>query len=62
MLTPWRSPEYMKRESEICDKIREASAEFERLIKAGKDTAEALRRLEAALAELWRLKDKTFIP
>ena len=50
----------MKRETEICDKIREASDEFDRLIKAGKDTAEALRQLEAALAELWQLKDKTF--
>lgn len=52
----------MKRETEICDKIREASNEFDRLKKAGKDTAEALQRLETALAELWRFKNKTFIP
>jgi hypothetical protein len=62
MLTPWRSPEYMKKETVICDKIREASDEFDRLKKAGMDTAAALRQLEAALRELWRLKDKTFIP
>ncbi|WP_371366400.1 hypothetical protein SRRS_07750 [Sporomusa rhizae] len=44
------SAEYRKRESEIYDRIRKASDEFSRLSK-GADTTEALRRLEAALAE-----------
>lgn len=51
MLSRRISAEYRKRESEIYDKIREASDEFARRSKAGTDTTEALRRLEAALAE-----------
>lgn len=47
-----RSAEYQKRETEICDKIREVSDEFDWLGKEGKDMSEALRRLEAALEEL----------
>ncbi|HMM22389.1 MAG TPA: hypothetical protein PKA10_16830 [Selenomonadales bacterium] len=44
--------EYQKRENEIYDKIRAASDALDRLDEAGQDTAEALRRLEAALQEL----------
>ena len=40
-----------QREAEIYDKIRKASDEVSRLSKEGMDTTEALRRLEAALAE-----------
>ncbi|WP_371375449.1 hypothetical protein [Sporomusa aerivorans] len=48
----WRvSAEYRKKESAIYDKIREASDEYTRLSEAGMDATEALRRLEAALAE-----------
>ena len=43
--------EYRKRERELYEKIREASDEFARRSKAGTDTTEALRQLEAALAE-----------
>ena len=62
MITQRRSPEYLKRETEICDKIRAASDEFDRLSKAGMDTSEAIRCLEAALEEIKRLKDETLIP
>lgn len=51
MLKGQASAAYRKQESEIYDKIREASDEFSRLSKVGLDTTEALRRLEAALAE-----------
>lgn len=48
----WRtSAPYRQREAEIYDKIRKASDEVSRLSKAGMDTTEAFRRLEAALAE-----------
>lgn len=47
-----KAMEYQKRENEIYDKIRAASDALDRLDKAGQDTAEALRRLEAALQEL----------
>ncbi|WP_371366423.1 hypothetical protein SRRS_07890 [Sporomusa rhizae] len=51
MLIQRITAEYRKRECEIYDKIREASDEFARRNKAGTDTTEALRRLEAVLAE-----------
>ena len=48
----WRtSTPYRQRETEIYDKICEASDEVSRLSKEGMDTTEALLRLEAALAE-----------
>lgn len=46
------SLEYKEREAEIYDKIQEASDEFSRLDESGKDTTEALRRLELALRRL----------
>jgi len=54
----YKVPEYIKRECEICDKIREASDEFDRLGKEGKDITEALRWLEAALGEHWKLRQE----
>ncbi|WP_223226330.1 hypothetical protein [Sporomusa sp. GT1] len=62
MVTPRNSPEYLQKETKLCDKIREASDEVARLNKAGIDTTEALWQLEMALSELWRFKGKTFIP
>ena len=62
IVIPRNSPEYLKRETELCDKIREVSDELTRLNKAGMDATETLRRLEMALSELWRFKGKTFIP
>jgi predicted nucleic acid-binding Zn-ribbon protein len=58
MLTQRRSSEYQQRENEIYDKIREVSDEFDRLSKAGMDTSEVLRRLEAVLEELRRFKSE----
>jgi hypothetical protein len=52
----YKLPEYIKRESEICDKIREASDEYKRFDLEGKDTTEPFRRLEAALEEYWSLR------
>lgn len=49
MMMYYKVPEYRKREREICAIIRAASDEFDRLDREGKDPAEALRRLEAAL-------------
>ena len=51
MLIRLMSAEYRKREGELYDNIREAMDEFTRHSEAGTDTTEALRRLEAALAE-----------
>ncbi|TWH47763.1 hypothetical protein [Sporomusa sp. KB1] len=56
MLMRGTSAEYKKREGELYDKIREVSDEFARLSKAGMDTTEALRRLEAALTEFALLR------
>jgi len=53
-----KAPAYIKRETEICDKIQEACDEFERLGREGKDTTEPLRRLEAALEEYWSLRQE----
>lgn len=49
MMLFYRVPEYIKRERELCDRIREVSEEVDRLGKEGQDTTETLRRLEAVL-------------
>lgn len=62
MLIQRSVPEDQQRENEIYDKIREASDEFDQLSKAGMDTSQALRRLEAALEEFESFRHKTLIP
>lgn len=52
------SVEYRQKEGEIYDKIREASDEFAWRSTAGMDTTEALRQLEAALAEFMLFRRK----
>lgn len=58
MLVRRMSVEYRQKECEIYDKICEASDEFARRSTAGADTTEALRRLEAALAEFMLFRRK----
>ncbi len=62
MLIQRSVPEDQQRENEIYDKIRETSDEFDQLSKAGMDTSQALRRLEAALEEFESFRRKTLIP
>ncbi|XFO65284.1 hypothetical protein SPSIL_013930 [Sporomusa silvacetica DSM 10669] len=46
-----RYPDFKKQETELYDKIRELSEEFDRLNKAGRDTTDAFQRLGAILEE-----------
>lgn len=52
----YKTPEYKKREYELCDRIREITDEFDRIGKDGKDTTETLQRLEAVLEEFWKFR------
>lgn len=53
-----KSMEYEQKENEICDKIRKISDEVDQLVKEGKDAAEALQRLAAALREFEQFRHK----
>jgi len=46
-----RYPNFKKQETELYDKIRELSEEFDRLDKDGKDTMDIVQRLEKVLKE-----------
>jgi len=46
-----RYSNFKKQETELYDKIRELSEEFDRLDKAGKDTMDIVQRLEKVLKE-----------
>lgn len=47
-----KSADYRNRESDIYDKIRKISNEYDRLSKEGKDTTEVNQRFEVAIEEL----------
>lgn len=49
-------PEYKKRETELYDKIRKLSEEFDRLCAEGKDTTEILKQLGVALEEFYSFR------
>ena len=46
-----RYSNFKKQETELYDKIRELSEEFDRLDKAGKDTMDIVQRLEKVLKD-----------
>ncbi|BBB90827.1 MAG TPA: hypothetical protein PKA28_18965 [Methylomusa anaerophila] len=51
-----RSPEYVKRENELCKKIQEVSEKYDQFTKEGKDTTAILRQLETILDEMQLFK------